>query len=154
MTNTRKRKFLLLLKSNAWTTLIVSNQKIENSVEHESIENKLSEMENNKQTNHYLNQPITEKEIKELSKKLKSKKAAFSDKLKDEMIKNSIDILCPAYKKIFNLILQCVIYPDSWCEGSITPIFKAGDHSDPNNNRGICLSSCLALGKFFSSILN
>ena len=147
MTNTRKRKFLLLLKSNAWTTLIVSNQKIENSVEHESIENKLSEMENQPITNH-------EKEIKELSKKLKSKKAAFSDKLKDEMIKNSIDILCPAYKKIFNLILQCVIYPDSWCEGSITPIFKAGDHSDPNNNRGICLSSCLALGKFFSSILN
>lgn len=54
--------------------------------------------------------------------------------------------------KLFNLILQYGIYPNSWCEGSITPIFKAGDRSDPNNYRGICVSSCL--GKFFSSILN
>ena len=31
-------------------------------------------------------------------------------------------------------------------------IFKSGDLSDPNNYRGICVSSCL--GKFFTLILN
>ncbi len=39
-----------------------------------------------------------------------------------------------------------------WCEGLINPIFKSGNKQDPNNYRGICISS--SLGKFFCSILN
>ena len=34
----------------------------------------------------------------------------------------------------------------------ITPIFKSGKKKDPNNYRGICISSCL--GKLFCAILN
>ena len=34
----------------------------------------------------------------------------------------------------------------------ITPIFKSGSRSNPENYRGICVSSCL--GKFFCSIMN
>ena len=112
------------------------------------IEQKLSDMEkSNVNVGHELDEPITEKEIKSLSKKLKNKKTAFSDKVNNEMIKTSINFLYPAYQKLFNLVLQCGIYPDLWCEGSITPIFKSGDLSDPNNYRGICVSSCI--GKFF-----
>ncbi|CAB4025220.1 RNA-directed DNA polymerase from mobile element jockey-like, partial [Paramuricea clavata] len=43
-------------------------------------------------------------------------------------------------------------FPDQWCEGLITPIFKSGDKNDTNNYRGICVTSCLS--KFFCIILN
>ena len=59
------------------------------------------------------------------------------------MIRHSTDIRCVVYKKLFNLILKSSVYPETWCEGSVTPIFKAGEHSDTNNYRGICVSSCL-----------
>lgn len=129
------------------------HSKPKNEPEHNLIEQKLSEMESeNRRIKHELDNPITEKEVKTLSKKLKNKKVASTDKVNNEMIKTSINFLGPAYLKLFNLILQSGIFPDLWCEGSITPIFKAGDTSDTNNYRGICVSSCL--GIFFSSILN
>ena len=129
------------------------HSKPQNKPEHDVIEQKLSDMEkSNVNVGHELDEPITEKEIKSLSKKLKNKKAAFSDKVNNEMIKTSINFLYPAYQKLFNLVLQSGIYPDLWSEGSITPIFKSGDLSDPNNYRGICVSSCI--GKFFTPILN
>jgi hypothetical protein len=34
----------------------------------------------------------------------------------------------------------------------IVPIYKSGSNIDPNNYRGICISSCL--GKFFTLIMN
>ena len=43
-------------------------------------------------------------------------------------------------------------FPFSWTESYIVPIYKSGDASDPNNYRGICLSSCL--GKLFTLIMN
>ena len=129
------------------------HSKPKNKPEHDVFDDKLSEMEKlNADKGHELDEPITEKEIRTLSKKLKNKKAPFTDKVRNEMIKTSISFLLPAYQKLFNLVLQSGIYPDAWCEGSITPIFKSGDLSDPNNYRGICVSSCL--GKFFTSILN
>ena len=83
---------------------------------------------------------------------LKIIKAAASDRIKNEMIRHSIDSMCSVYIKLFNLILKSGIFPDTWCVGSLTPIFKNGDISDTNNYRGICVSSCL--GKFFTLILN
>ena len=68
------------------------------------------------------------------------------------MIKASCGSLLSVYEKLFNIILKAGIYPNTWCEGLITPIFKSGDKSDPGNYRGICVASCL--GKFFSSIIN
>ena len=56
------------------------------------------------------------------------------------------------YTKLFNAIYSTGIFPQPWCESLITPIFKSGDRQDPNNYRGICISS--SLGKFFCSILN
>ena len=68
------------------------------------------------------------------------------------MIKSSTDILSEGFIKLFNKIINTGIFPQSWCEGLITPILKSGDKQDPNNYRGICISS--SLGKFFCSILN
>ena len=68
------------------------------------------------------------------------------------MIKSSVEILLHGYYKLFNLILEFGSFPDQWCEGLITPIFKSGDKNDTNNYRGICVTSCLS--KFFCIILN
>ena len=83
------------------------HSKPQNKPEHNVIEQKLSNMErSNVNAGHELDEPITEKEIKSFSKKLKNKKAAFSDKVNNEMIKTSINFLYPAYQKLFNLVLQ------------------------------------------------
>ncbi len=50
------------------------------------------------------------------------------------------------------MILSVGYFPDIWNQGLITPIFKNGDKFDPNNYRGICVSS--NLGKLFCSIIN
>ena len=49
------------------------------------------------------------------------------------MIKSSVHILMRGYNKLFNLILESEIFPDGWCEGLLTPIFKSCDKQDPNN---------------------
>ena len=43
------------------------------------------------------------------------------------MLKSSAKILLKGYQKLFNLLIQSGKFPDQWCEGLITPIFKSGD---------------------------
>ena len=92
---------------------------------------------------------ITEREISQAAKKLKNKKSPFVVKIRNEMIKASLEPLMPIF---FNLILQSEKMPDVWCQGLITPIYKSGDKSDPTNYRGICVSSWLE--KLLCPILN
>ena len=86
------------------------------------------------------------------AKNIKNKKAAHTDKINNEMLKHSVDILANGFIKLFNTIMNTRHFPNSWCEGLISPIFKSGNQQDPNNYRGICVSS--SLGKLFCSILN
>ena len=95
---------------------------------------------------------ITEAEISKAARKLKNNKSAYSDKIRNEMIKASLPTLLPVYHKLFNTVLNLGTVPKNWCNGLITPIFKSGVRNDPSNYRGICVSSCL--GKLFFSILN
>ena len=83
---------------------------------------------------------------------MKTKKAGYSDKIKNKMIKASIEILMPWFIKLFNTIINSGKFPTTWWEGVNTPIFKTDNNLDPNNYRGICVSS--SLGKMFSLILN
>ena len=52
---------------------------------------------------------------------------------------------------LFNKMLKSGIFPTSWNYGLIKLINKGGDIDDPNNYRGITLTSCL--GKLFCLIL-
>lgn len=123
-----------------------------NNVQQQTIITELQHMECRKDDLNELDYPISARELKRMAKKLKNKKAASSDLIQNEMIKASCDLLMNVYMKLFSLVLNTGIFPSGWCEGLITPIFKAGDKSDPGNYRGICVSSCL--GKLFSLILN
>jgi hypothetical protein len=60
------------------------------------------------------------------------------------------DILLAPLVVAFNQMLSTGV-PQSWCTGVIHPIFKAGDVNDPNNYRGITVTSVLA--KLFAMVL-
>ena len=66
---------------------------------------------------------ITENEILIAARKLQNNKPAFSDKIKNEMIKASLQEMMPAYLKLFYSILTSGIMPNTWCRGLITPIY-------------------------------
>ena len=51
-----------------------------------------------------LDTPITIKEIKDLAKKLKCKKATAKDVISNEIIKSSVDSLASYYVKLFNAV--------------------------------------------------
>lgn len=86
-----------------------------------------------------INAQINDKEMLACVKLLKNNKAAFSDKIRNEMIRYSIDSMLPVHVKLFNLVLETGKFPDTCCVGSITPIHKNGVRDDPNNYRGICV---------------
>ena len=86
---------------------------------------------------HPLDYLITESEIRTAAGKLKNNISSFSDKIKNEMIKSSLNELMPVYLKLFNTVLDLGTMPQMWCDGLITPIFKCGTKSDPLNYHGI-----------------
>ena len=54
-------------------------------------------------------------------------------------------------QNLFNHVLRSSIYPSVWKLDILTPLHKSGEKSDPNNYRGLAVSSCL--GKLFNKIL-
>jgi hypothetical protein len=100
-----------------------------------------------------LNSPITEEEIVRGVKNLKSNKASGYDDIVNEHIKSTINICLPIYCKLFNIVLNSGLIPESWSEGVIFPIYKnKGDTKDPSSYRLITLVSCLS--KTFTYVLN
>ena len=100
-----------------------------------------------------MNQPITESEILKNVKLLKNNKASGIDNIVNEHIKLTVYLLLPIYCKLFNVILDTGIIPQSWSIGIIKPIYKSkGDSKSAKNYRAINLLSCF--GKLFTSIIN
>ena len=100
-----------------------------------------------------LNGPISEDEIRDAVKKMKNGKASGNDEILNEYIKGTLDFLLPIYLKLFNIIFDSGIIPESWSVGVMIAIFKnKGSKLDPEMYRGITLNSCFS--KTFSAILN
>jgi hypothetical protein len=55
---------------------------------------------------------------------LKNNKAPGSDKLINEFIKNSPPFLVSIYTKLFNVVLDTGIIPETWTTGIIIPVYK------------------------------
>ena len=126
-----------LLKSNDY--------QIDNERRHQ-IKNELLDFEKTEQLGN-LDYDLTEKELLNSCKNLKNNKASAYDMIKNEMIKSALPSISNAVVKIFNVLLKSGQIPDSWI-----PIHKQDNNTDPNNYRGITLSSCL--GILFCHILN
>ena len=95
---------------------------------------------------------IKENEISKAIKNLKNNKACGPDGLCNEVIKYSQHVMLPLLAKLFNNILLSGIYPDSWAKGHIKKLHKKDDPLDPNNYRGITITS--VIGKLLNSIMN
>ena len=95
---------------------------------------------------------IKESEVTKAIQSLKNGKAYGEDLIRNEMLKYGQNLLVKPLTKLFNLILCSQYYPSDWCKGRIISIHKKGDASQPENYRGITLTSCL--GKLFNSVLN
>ena len=102
-----------------------------------------------------LDNPIWIEEIDKVIKKLKNKKTARIDGIRNEMVKTSSRFIRYPVEKLYNLILQSGIFPTSWSNGIITALHKSGNKNDPSNYRGICISSWKkkCLGSDFVEIL-
>ncbi len=120
--------------------------------EQRNIAQNVNEQDLSKLSINELDKPITESEISNAIRLLKTKKAPGFDRVRNEMLKNGINSLMSSLVKLFNFIIQKRTFPKNWSIGMITPIFKSGNKSDPSNYTGICVTSCL--GKLFCSILS
>ena len=95
---------------------------------------------------------ITRNEIIAAIKKLKVGKSAGPDEMIGEFFKYSGDSLITFLEILFNKLFDEGIYPESWKESIIIPLFKKGDINNPNNYRGISL--CNITSKLYGSIIN
>jgi hypothetical protein len=103
--------------------------------------------------NNEIDNSITKAEIEHAVKNLKNNKACGYDKILNEHIKSTLRSLIHIYVKLFNIVFESGIVPESWTIGVINPIYKnKGDITKPENYRPITLLSCL--GKLFTSIIN
>ena len=99
-----------------------------------------------------LNAPFTMEELLSAIFKLKNKKAAGLDKLTSEFLKASPAAVQQLILKLLNLIYSAHVVPKDKCLGIITPLHKEGPKEDPDNYRGICISS--ALTKLLGTMMN
>ena len=99
-----------------------------------------------------LDRPFTRSELLAAISGLKNNKAISFDRVSNEMIKTSKLIITKQLVELFNFILSSAIYPSAWKSCILTPIHKTGELDDPNNFRGVAVSSCL--GKLFNKLLN
>ena len=104
--------------------------------------------------NDTLDKTLSKIEIVEAINDLKNGKIPGIDQISAELLKR-----CATNKSfiellyiLFNKLYDDGIFPSSWAEGVIIPIFKKGERNDTNNYRGITLLSIL--GKVFTIILN
>jgi hypothetical protein len=118
----------------------------------EKIVAALKELEKTDQCSPILDDPITHKEVSKIISELPIGKSVGPDEICNEMIKAGKLYLIPQLVILYNLIIHHSIFPTSWCEGLISCLLKKGNKSDPNNYRGLTLSSCL--GKVLTKILS
>ena len=99
---------------------------------------------------HDLDSPFTETEIRTAVFEQKKSKSSGTDNLISEVSKNSFDIIYPFLLSLFNKLLDSGIFPESWGEGIIVPIFKGGN-LEAKNFRGITLNNIIS--KIYSKLL-
>ena len=98
-----------------------------------------------------LNAPFSKKELMISIGNIKNGKTQGFDRVTNEMIKNSPEVLLQLILKYINLCLDKSMISKSLCYDIIYPIFKDGSKSDPGNYRGICVSS--AILKLITSLI-
>ena len=95
--------------------------------------------------------PFTKEELRLALKSLKNNKSSSFDQISNEMLKTGGNIISDSFLFLFNNILDVSCYPSPWKTDILNPIHKSNEKNNPNNFRGIALSSCF--GKLFTKLL-
>lgn len=104
-------------------------------------------------TNAALNAPITAEEVRKAKRRLHNRKACGQDQIFGEFLKYGSGMLDEALAKFFNMCFDSETMATQLRRGTIISLYKGkGEHSDPNNYRGITIMS--VLGKLFCKVLN
>ena len=132
-------------------------EKTNNSINHESVQDQLEADDTYTPYIHTidsLNTPITHAEIaKAISKSKNNKSPSQHDYILNEYMKCTQTEMSQIYYKLFNMVLDTGVLPETWLIGTIKPIYKnKGSVEDASNYRPITILSCL--GKIFTAILN
>ncbi|MFN9115920.1 MAG: RNA-directed DNA polymerase [Bacteroidota bacterium] len=98
------------------------------------------------------NEPIRESEIADALRRLRSHKAAAEDNIIGEMVKFGGEIMHVVLTRLLNFIFYTLWIPEEWNVGVIVPLYKKGPRSDPDNYRGITVSSVMY--KVLAMVLN
>ena len=80
---------------------------------------------NLKNMGNILNSKITSAEINKCIDKLKNDKAPAEDKLLNVHIKSTKESFLPMYEKLFNVVFDSGVIPNTWFEGTIRLIYKS-----------------------------
>jgi len=102
--------------------------------------------------NPFLDNPVTEDEVRDAIKNLKPGKASGLDDICGEFLKYASNMVVPFLTRLFNKLYNESYFPVSWGKSVIIPLHKKGDDKNPDNYRGITLLSIVS--KIFTRILN
>ena len=83
--------------------------------------------------------PITEVEVMNIIKSLKSKGTSGYDGISSKILKQCVHTVIKPFTYICNLSLTTGVFPERCKPAIIRPIYKKGDHSEINNYRPISL---------------
>ena len=142
------------IDSNTWfnhfRNLNTLDEKFQNRATY--LESTLRSEEMNYKCFNELDQKITQAEISKALIKLKNNKATGLDNVSNEMLKCCQSLLLPCLQHMYNTSLTLGSYPKCWAESYITVLHKSNDKHNPNNYRGLSITS--TIGKLFNSVLN
>ena len=86
---------------------------------------------------------IYDSDARDILTQLKLSKASGPDGFNHKLLKEGAPFLVETLKLLFHLSLQEKIFPTSWKNSNIIPLFKKLDASNIENYRPISLLSCL-----------
>ena len=78
-------------------------------------------------------------------KKMKDNKSHGVDGIPPKLLKEIVEQISTPLENLFNLSLEEGIVPSEWKEANITPLFKKGSRSKPENYRPIISVVCKLL---------
>lgn len=95
---------------------------------------------------------VSPNEVCDVLSNLEVGKAAGPDGINNIVLKHCATQLSVPLSRLFNLSLSSGIFPGTWKEANVTPIYKKNDPADPSNYRPISLLS--TVGKTMEKVIH
>lgn len=119
---------------------------------HESLTAKVKMRTPPSPLNSFFISPTDESELKNLINSLKTDSSPGLDNISNKIIKSVAHIISEPLAAIFNKSIETGVFPSSWKNAAVIPIYKDGSRDSPSNYRPISLLGCIP--KLLEKIIN